>query len=59
MYFTNRKYTIAENIKLFMYKYNFTYHDWLGPLHVFLKKIECYFINKLVNLYNLQFFANR
>ena len=25
-----------------MYKYNFTYHDWLGPLHVILKKIEYY-----------------
>ena len=38
--------TIAENIKYFMYKYNFTYyHDWFGPLHVILKKIECYVIN--------------
>ena len=35
----------AENIKYFMYKYNFTYYDWFGLLHVILKKIECYVIN--------------
>ena len=35
--------TIAENMKYFMYKYNFIYYDWFGPLHVILKKIEyCY-----------------
>ena len=34
MYFTNMNSTIAENIKFFMYEYNFTYHDWFGPLHV-------------------------
>ena len=28
-----------------MYKYNFTYYDWFGPLHVILKKIECYVIS--------------
>ena len=28
-----------------MYKYNFTYHDWFVPLHVILKKTECYVIN--------------
>ena len=27
-----------------MYKYNFTYHYWLGPLNVILRKIECYVI---------------
>ena len=27
-----------------MYKYNFTYHDWISPLNVILKKIECYVI---------------
>ena len=36
--------TIAENMKLFMYRYNFTYHDWFGPLNVILKKIQCYVI---------------
>ena len=40
MSFTNMNSTIAENIKYFMYKYNFTYYDWFGPLHVILKKIE-------------------
>ena len=45
MSFTNMNSTIAENIKYFMYKYNFTYYDWFGPLHVILKKIECYVIN--------------
>ena len=34
MSFTNINSTIAENIKFFAYKYNFTYHDWFGPLHV-------------------------
>ena len=34
--------TFAENVKFFMYKYNFTYHEWFGPLNVILKKIECY-----------------
>ena len=42
MSFTNINSTIAENFKFFMYKYNFTYHDWFGLLHVILKKIECY-----------------
>ena len=28
-----------------MYKYHLTYHDWFSPLHVNLKKIECYVIN--------------
>ena len=45
MSFTNMNSTIAENIKYFMYKYNFTYYDWFGPLHVILMKIECYVIN--------------
>ena len=45
MSFTNMNSTIAENIKYFMYKYNFTYYDWFGPLHVILKKIKCYVIN--------------
>ena len=45
MSFTNMNSTIAENIKYFMNKYNFTYYDWFGPLHVILKKIECYVIN--------------
>ena len=45
MSFTNMNSTIAENIKYFMYKYNFTYYDWFGPLHVILKKIECHVIN--------------
>ena len=45
MSFTNINSTVAENIKFFMYKYNFTYHDWFVPLHVILKKIECYVIN--------------
>ena len=43
--FTNMNSTIAENITYFMYKYNFTYYDWFGPLHAILKKIECYVIN--------------
>ena len=34
--------TIAENVKFFMYKYYFTYHEWFGPLNVILKKIEYY-----------------
>ena len=45
MSFTNMNSTIAENIKYSMYKYNFTYYDLFGPLHVILKKIECYVIN--------------
>ena len=45
MSFTNMNSTIAENIKYFMYKYNFTYYDWFGLLHVILKKIECNVIN--------------
>ena len=45
MSFTNINSTIAENIKFFMYKYNFTYHDWFVPLHVILKKIECHINN--------------
>ena len=45
MSFTNMNSTIAENIKYFMYKYNFNYYDWFCPLHVILKKIECYVIN--------------
>ena len=36
---------IVDNNKFFMYKYNFTYHDWFGPLYVILKKIECHVIN--------------
>ena len=36
--------TIAVNVKFFMYKYNYTYHDWFVPLNVNLKKIECYLI---------------
>ena len=43
MSFTNMNSTIAENVNYFMYKYNFTYHDWFGPLNVILKKIECYY----------------
>ena len=31
-------------LSFFMYKYNFTYHNWFGPLNVILKKIECYVI---------------
>ena len=42
MSFTNMNSTIAENIKYCMYKYNFTYYDWFDPLHVILKKMECY-----------------
>ena len=45
MSFPNMNSTIAENIKYFMYKYNFTYYDWFGPLHVIFFKIECYVIN--------------
>ena len=30
---------------IFLSKYNFTYYDWFGPLHVILKKVECYVIN--------------
>ena len=45
MSFTNMNFTIAENIKYFMYKYNFTYYDWFDLLHVILKKIECYVSN--------------
>ena len=33
MSFTNINSTIAENVCFFMYKYNFTYHDWFGPLY--------------------------
>ena len=29
-------------LSFFMYKYNFTYPEWFGPLNVILKKIECY-----------------
>ena len=42
MSFTNMNSTIAENVNFFMYKYNFTFHDWFGPLNDILKKIECY-----------------
>ena len=45
MSFTNVNSIIAENVKFFMYKYNFTYHDWFGPVHAILKKTECYVIN--------------
>ena len=45
--FTNMNSTIAENIKYFVYTYNFTYYDWFGPLHVILKKIECYVNNSV------------
>ena len=45
MSFTNMNSTIAENIKYFMYKYNFTCHDWFGSLHDILKKILYYIIN--------------
>ena len=34
----------AENVNFFVYKCNFTYHDWFGSLNVILKKIECYVI---------------
>ena len=34
MSFTNMNSTIAENVNFFMYKDNFTYHDWFGPLNV-------------------------
>ena len=44
MSFTNVNSIIAENVKFFMYKYNFTYHDWFGPENVILKKTECYVI---------------
>ena len=45
MSFTNMNSTIAETMKFFMYKYNFTYHDWFVPLHAILKKTPCYVIN--------------
>ena len=31
-------------LSFLMSKYNFTYHDWFGPLNVNLKKIKCYVI---------------
>ena len=40
----NMESTIAENVKFFVYKCNFSYHDWFGSLNVILKKIECYVI---------------
>ena len=43
--FTNMNSAITENIQFFMYKYNFTYHDWFGPPHIILKKTECYVVN--------------
>ena len=45
MYLTNINSTIAENINFFMYKYNFTHHDWFGQLHVILKKRKSFVIN--------------
>ena len=45
MSFTNMNYSIAKNIKFFMYRNNFTYHYWFGPFHVILKIMECYVIN--------------
>ena len=42
MSFTNMNSTIVKNVKFFMYKYNFPYHDWFGPLNVILTKIEYY-----------------
>ena len=44
MSFTNMNSTTPENVKFYMYKYNFTYDDWFGPLNVIKKiyRMLCY-----------------
>ena len=45
MSFIDTNSTIAENVTFLMYTYSTTYYDYLGSLHVIMKKIEYYDIN--------------